>query len=372
MKKILAVVLALLLVLSLCACGSSAKTSSASGSYASPAASYAVMGDSAMAAYDDYDYEYEAPAEAESYGGFSAENGIAAANGTSGSNAASETSGSTQTINPEKIIYSANAQLETTTFDDTVLAIAQMIEAYGGFVESSSVNGANYYNRSRGYTSLRSANYTIRVPSENFQAMMSALPTLGNVPYTNTYTENVTSQYYDVQARLKAYQAQEDRLIEMMGVAETVEDIITIEDRLTEIRYEIDSMQSRLNNWDRRVSFSTIYLDVSEVAEYTPTETVKVTYGQKLAAAVKNGLETVGDFFASFLLWFLEALPTLILLAVLALIIILIVRRCRATKGARMEKRARRKAEKAAAKAPARPAVPAPAQPVSKEEPSEK
>jgi hypothetical protein len=226
-----------------------------------------------------------------------------------------------------------------------------MIDVYGGFVENSSVNGANYYNRARGNASLRSASYTIRVPSENFLSMMNTLPTLGNVPYTNTYTENVTSQYYDVQARLKAYQAQEDRLIEMMSVAETVEDIITIEDRLTEIRYEIDSMQSRLNNWDRRVSYSTIYLDVSEVSEYTPTETVKVTYGEKLTAAVKSGLKTVGDFFSGFLLWFVEALPTLILLAVLALIVLLIIHRCRATKGARQEKKARKAAEKAAKKA---------------------
>ena len=213
------------------------------------------------------------------------------------------------------------------------------------------MNGANYYNKSRGNTYLRSANYTIRIPSENFSSMMNALPTLGNVPFTNTYTENVTSQYYDVQARLTAYKTQEARLIEMMSVAETVEDIITIEDRLTEIRYQIDSMQSKLNNWDRRVNYSTIYLSISEVSEYTPTDPVKVTYGEKLGAAVKNGLKSVGDFFADFLLWFVEALPTLIILAAIAVVIVIIIRKTRGKREVRREKRAQRKAEKAAAKA---------------------
>ena len=364
-KKILTVLLTAVLVLSLCACGSAKNSysySTASGSSADYAYAPYPMEEPA-AAYDDYGmYDWD-EAETEEYGGFSANTSSQAASGTNSSTSAATA------INPEKIIYSANAQLETTTFDETVAEISRMIDVYGGFVENSSVNGANYYNRARGNASLRSASYTIRVPSENFLSMMNTLPTLGNVPYTNTYTENVTSQYYDVQARLKAYQAQEDRLIEMMSVAETVEDIITIEDRLTEIRYEIDSMQSRLNNWDRRVSYSTIYLDVSEVSEYTPTETVRVTYGEKLTAAVKSGLKTVGDFFSGFLLWFVEALPTLILLAVLAGIVLLIIHRCRATKGTRQEKKARKAAEKASKKAAVKQPTGQPAAPAEEKDP---
>ena len=257
MKKTISLLLAFIMIFALCACGSSykAETSAAGTAYSSSAQYAADYG----FAYDEYGYDEPAEmpmpapqAEKEDLGGLSADASSSAATGT----------GSNATINTEKIIYSADAQLETTTFDETVAAVTEMISAYGGFIESSSVNGANYYNKARGYTSLRSANYTIRIPSENFSSMMNALPTLGNVPFTNTYTENVTSQYYDVQARLTAYKTQETRLIEMMSVAETVEDIIKIEDRLTEIRYQIDSMQSRINNWDRRVNFSTIHLSV--------------------------------------------------------------------------------------------------------------
>ena len=353
MKKIISLLLAIVMIFALCACGSSYKGSSSAYNTSAPAVAGGYYSDSAASYemdYDEFGYSPEEKPEpaAQSYGGLSADASSTAATGTGNSDA----------INTEKIIYSADAQLETTTFDETVAAVTDMISSYGGFVESSSVNGANYYNKARGYASLRSASYTIRIPSENFNSMMNALPTLGNVPFTNTYTENVTSQYYDVQARLTAYKTQEARLIEMMSVAETVEDIIKIEDRLTEIRYQIDSMQSRLNNWDRKVNYSTIYLNISEVSEYTPTETVKVTYWEKLAAAIKNGLKSVVSFFADFLLWLVEALPTLIILAVIAVVIIIIIKKTSGKRAERKARRLQRKAEKAAKKAAAKaPAV---------------
>lgn len=349
MKKIFALILALVMALSLCACGAKSSAYDAKPAEA-PAAAYsysAAAGDFAMAE-EAAEMDYAIPEPTEAYGGLSADNGAAAAGGNSNPAA---------TINPEKIIYSASASLETTEFDETLQKLNDMISAYGGFLESSSVSGANYYNQSHGYTYNRSASYTIRVPSAKFSELMTALPTLGNVPYSNTYTDNITSQYYDLQARLTAYQAQEARLIEMMAIAETVEDIITIEDRLTEVRYQIDSFQSRLNNWDRQVNYSTVYLDITEVQEYTPTETVKTTYGQRLVRAMKNGFKSVGDFFADFLLWLLEALPTLVLLTVVIILAVKLVRKTRSAErqAKRAEKKAAKQAKKAARKAKAAP-----------------
>lgn len=338
MKKTLSLVLALLMVLSLCACGSSyAKTAESTAE--APAAAYAVEG-----AYSNYDYE-EAEEEA-AYGGFAADN-AAAASGT----AEKPQENTAADINPDKIIYSANARLETTAFDETITRLNELISSCGGFVESSSISGANYYSVSHNQRVNRSANYTIRIPSASFSDIMSSLSTLGNVPYTNTYTDNITSQYYDVQARLNAYKTQETRLLEMMEIAETVEDIITIEDRLTELRYEIESLQSTLNNWDRKVSFSTIYLDVEEVSEYTEIPTVTETYGEKLIRAAKNGLEGIANFFKDFLVWLLEALPTLIIIAAVVWIVIAVIRGGKKRRARRAEKREQRKAEKAAKKA---------------------
>ena len=295
MKKTLSLLLAALLVFALCACGSANTAASA------PSAAYDMA--TTEAAYPEAE-------EAAEYGGF------AAAAGTqleTGSGAAPEGS-------PEKLIYSASATVETTEFDQTVEKLTALVAEYGGFVESSSINGSNYYSQSRGYSSERYASYVIRVPSDRFSTLMSSLSTLGNVPYSHTYTENITAQYYDTDARLTAYKTQETRLLEMMEIAETVEDLISIEEKLTELRYKIESLQSTLNNWDRQVSYSSLNLEVQEVIEYTPES--RMSYGQELALALTNGLKRTGEFFKDLLLTLVGALPALVILAVVLAILI--------------------------------------------------
>lgn len=306
MKKALSLLLAALLVFALCACGSADTPSSA------PAASYDM-------AYTEDAY----PAEAEEYGGFAVTGGTQL---ESGSGAAPEGS-------PEKLIYSASATVETTEFDGTIEKLSALVEQYGGFVESSSVNGSNYYTQSRGYSSTRYASYVIRVPSDKFSALMGSLSTLGNVPYSHTYTENITAQYYDTDARLTAYQAQEARLLEMMEAAKTVEDLIAIEEKLTELRYQIESLQSTLKNWDRQVAYSTLDLEVQEVVEYTPES--RMSYGQELALALCSGLKRTGEFFKDLLLAIVGALPALVILAVVLAILIPVWKKRRKARKAR-------------------------------------
>lgn len=306
MKKALSLLLAALLVFALCACGSADTASSA------PAASYDM-------AYTEAAY----PAEAEEYGGFAVTGGTQL---ESGSGAAPEGS-------PEKLIYSASATVETTEFDGTIEKLSALVEQYGGFVESSSVNGSNYYTQSRGYSSTRYASYVIRVPSEKFSALMGSLSTLGNVPYSHTYTENITAQYYDTDARLTAYQTQEARLLEMMEAAKTVEDLIAIEEKLTELRYQIESLQSTLKNWDRQVAYSTLDLEVQEVVEYTPES--RMSYGQELALALCSGLKRTGEFFKDLLLAIAGALPALVILAVVLAILIPVWKKRRKARKAR-------------------------------------
>ncbi len=300
MKKTVSVLLVFVLMLSLCGCGSAKSAASAP----SEAGYY-------NASYDGDVYAAEeAYAEAPAMG--LAMTGAARNSGTEES---------APEANPEKIIYSSDVKVETTDFEGSIAKVDELLKAVGGWMESSSVNGANFYNQSRGYISSRSASYTLRIPSARFDELMSSLSDLGNIPYTHTYTENVTSQYYDTEAHLKAYQTQEARLLEMMEVAETVEDIVILEDRLTELRYRIESLQSTLKSWDRRVSYSTVSLTIQEVQEYTPEPETKVRYGQRLWHSLRDGLLGVAEFFEELLVWFVGALPTLLILSVLLLIL---------------------------------------------------
>ena len=308
MKRTCALLLALLMCLGLSACGSTRSGDTAMRQESAVASGYVPepmqMNPAApMAMNAAYDMAYEE-------GGFGRTASAKAEGGAEGGSEAPEE-------NPEKIIYSGDATVETTAFDKSIADLEAMIEREGGFIQSSSVNGSNYYDSARGYTSRRSASYTVRVPSEKFSDIMSGLSTFGNVPYTYTYTENVTAQYYDVQARMLALQAQETRLVEMMKLAETVEDIITIEDKLTDVRYRIDSLQASLNNWDRRVAYSTLNITVKEVQVYTPEKLTKISYGEELWRAFTDALRNAGQFFKDLLVSLVSAIPTLVILAAL-------------------------------------------------------
>ena len=344
-KRLTALLLAGLMMLSLCACGSSAKQTSAAA--APEAAYYSYDTAEAEEAYYEAGAEMPMAAPAEAAAGLAVSGSNAAnakATGREGGSDAPEDS-------PEKIIYSSNVTVETTTFDETVANVAEMVERYGGWIESSSISGSNYYQTARGNAASRYASYTLRIPSVNFDAMMNGISELGNVPYSHVYTENVTAQYYDVQARLTAYTAQEQRLLEMMELAESVEDVITIEEHLTEIRYKIESLQTSLNNWDRRVSYSTVYLEVQEVHEYTPEELVNPSFGEELAAALKNGLRNAGQFLKDLLVFLVEVLPVLVILVPIVWFLVWLIRRIvkksRERKQIRKEKKAAPQAEAA-------------------------
>ena len=349
MKKTTALLLALLMMLSLCACGSS--TSSNYAKAAGDSASY----------NSSYEAAYAEPAayDMDEYGGFSA---VATEEGRDAESDAPE-------VDPEKIIYSSDVTVETTSFDETVARVEGMTKEYGGWIESSSVNGANFYDVSRGYSRNRSASFSLRIPSSRFNEVMGKLSELGNIPYSHTYTENVTAQYYDVQARLTAYQAQETRLLEMMELAETVEDVILLESRLSELRYQIESLQSTLKNWDRRVSYSSVYLTVKEVQEYTPEPEVRVSYGEELIGALKDGIVGVGEFLKGLLLFLVEILPALVILVPLGWLLVKLVKKIHRWRKARKETRKAKKAAAAAAKAAAKAeaqAAPAPETPEEK------
>ena len=318
MKKSLALILALLLVLSLCACGSAKNGAQSAAVYKTESTANTIMSQAAM----DYDMAYET-AEYDSGNGFAAASRSAPAVGAAEEELPEE--------NPEKIIYSSDVTVETTDFEETLARLDALVQEAHGWVESSSVNGANYYDSARGNQRTRSASYTLRIPSDRFESLMNSLSGLGNVPYSHTYTENVTARYYDTQARLTAYTAQETRLLEMLDLAKTVEDIIAIEDKLTEVRYEIESLQSSLNNSDRRVNYSTVYLTVNEVREYTPEPEVKITFGDRLWDALLDGFAGAGDF----LLVLVSLLPVLLIVAVIVLIVIVFIRRGKERKAAK-------------------------------------
>lgn len=220
----------------------------------------------------------------------------------------------------DKIIYSAYAEIETRTFDDSVAGVADLLSRFGGFLERSAVTGRDY----QGYGSERTASFTVRVPSDKFSAFTGALSELGSVTYSTTDAQNITQQYNDTQARLDAYNIEYERLLAMLEKAQTVEEMLSIESRLSEVRGNIQSLSNTVSGWDSLLSYSTVDLQLSEVVDYTPAP--QQTYWQSVWSGFTASLRSVGRFFKNALRLLISALPVLVLLVAAGAAVWLIVR----------------------------------------------
>ena len=245
----------------------------------------------------------------------------------------------------EKIIYSAYVSIETTDFDASVSGLEQKIRSLGGFVENSNVSGDTRWNND-GTTSVvnRWAYYTFRIPAEKFEYFLQLTHTYGNVLSTSRSAQNVTSSYTDFEARLSSLNTQEERLLDMLSKSTDVETLIALEQRLSDVRYEIEAIERNLRNYDAQIRYSTIDLSIREVELYTPTVPIRRSFGEKLEIALSDGWTQFMRGTQNLLLGLAASLPALILLLVLAAAVIICIR-------IRVKKR---KAKKAAAEAAAK------------------
>ena len=306
MKKSLSLLLALLMTLSLCACGAGSKSASYEYASEAPAASAPYM-------------SADMAAEEAGYGGFSA---------AEGANTAGEPGSDAPETDPSKIIYSASLCIQTTEFDEAVAALERMTASFGGFVERSDVSGDISY-EADGSTRVvnRWGYYTLRVPCGRFEEFLTQTQGLGNVLSSSKYAENVTSTYTDYEARLSSLYTQEDRLLSMLEQSEDVDSLIALEQRLADVRYEIESIERNLRNLDMQISYSTVSVDLQEVEVYTPTAPVQRTFGEKLSDAFASGWRSFTRGIQRFVIGMAEALPALIILIVLVAAAIIVVRR---------------------------------------------
>ena len=229
-----------------------------------------------------------------------------------------------------KIIYTASVSIETTEFDKAVAALENQVRKIGGFVESSNVTGDTQYNAD-GTTSIvnRWAYYTVRIPCEQFESFLHETEGFGNVTSTSRDAQNVTSAYTDYEARLSSLNTQEERLLDMLAKSEDVETLIALEQRLSDVRYEIESIERNLRNLDRKITYSTVSLTLEEVEVYTPTAPVQRTFGEKLASAFSDGWNGFTRGIQNVILGLASALPALILLAVITAAVIVCIKKAR-------------------------------------------
>ncbi len=308
LKKYIVLVTGLALLMTMLAgCGGSAYKASKSDAnyYAAQESSYAEYSPS-RSSYEDYGYvsdEYET-AQSEEFRSYeNKSDGLA--------------SDPNQNTGNAKLIYRANMGLQTTTFDETVARVQKMVEEYGGYIEYSDLYGSTY----------RTRNFTVRIPSEKYAAFVNAAEGIGNLTNFSESVENITNQYYDTELRLQSAKNRLEQLEELMKQAENMDDMITIQNAITDAQYEIDYYSGTLRQYDNLVGFSTVSIYIQEVSEVVDPDPTPIGFGQRLAQAFKRGVSNTKYFFQDLLLGFADHFVGWIVFIAIVVVLVFVIRK---------------------------------------------
>lgn len=303
---------------------------------------------SAEAASYDYagDYGNAMAEEAPMYDDYEMAEEAAEVNTTSGEGAqADQVEESAATASDRKLIRTVNLSVETTDYDGIVKNIKAKVNQLGGYFESM-----NEYRNSYGSTDRKSASMTIRVPKKNADALLSSLEEQTNVTSYGEDMEDVTLAYVDMESHKKALQSEEERLLELMDKAETIEDLIVIEQRLSNVRYQIESMESQLRTYDNKVDYTTVYLNIQEVVHITPA--AEPGFFARIGNGFSENLYDVVEGILDFIIGVITAIPYLIvwgiILAVLFFVGRILFRKIRKAADAHEEKAFEKRAQRTA------------------------
>ncbi len=240
-----------------------------------------------------------------------------------------------------KIIKTATLSAETKDFSSAVAEIEAKVKTLGGYIESCNIQNMNYSYSGSTY-STRNASYVLRIPADKLDTFLSEAGELLNVTSTSTNAEDISGEYYDIEARINVLETERALVEKMLSEAKDVSTMIELERRLYDIIYEIESYKTAIKVYDSKVAYSTVNLSVREVADLTDLN-ADDSFGGRLKRAVAESWDNTVEFAADFVIFLVYAAPVLAVMgvgvavcAVVAIVIAatvrVIVRRVRAKK----------------------------------------
>ena len=222
-----------------------------------------------------------------------------------------------------KLIRNVSMNLETREFDALTKSISDAVTFFGGYMEQADVSGNSLY--WSGERSSRYSNITARIPENKLDAFLTEVSSQGNVTYKNESVQDVTLQYTDITSRKKTLQMEQERLWELLEKAESVDAVIALEARLSEVRYQLESIESQLRTLDNQIVYSTVYLSIQEVQVLTSTD--PDTIPVRIQKGLSRSFNTLKISSVDFLVWFISSLPILAVFAVLVFIAVIILKK---------------------------------------------
>lgn len=248
-----------------------------------------------------------------SYNNYNNSNGAGNANESAGSydnaNAASASS--------QKLIKKASVRLETKNADELIKNINSQISSLKGY--TSSLNQSKY----NGYLTVDT---NVCVPAEKLEEFIDFLEKTGTITSKNIETLDVTDNYTNTESQIKALETEEKALLGILAKCETVQDTMNVQERLTSVRGELESLKSQKKNYDQRIAYSEVLINISEVERVKKTPT---SFGSQVSEKFSESLYNIGQFFRNLGVFVLGASPYFVIAAVVIVVAVIIIKKKR-------------------------------------------
>ena len=154
---------------------------------------------------------------------------------------------------PRKITHNLTLTLQVATINDAVTQISLEVQQLGGYVVESQQNGLERNS---------SAQLTLKIPADKLNGLHDSLSTWGKILDQHMLANDITNQYYDSQVRLQTLEAEEKRYLEILNQAQTVDDVLKVENALGNLRQQIEQLKGQLKLWNNQVDYSTVNLQL--------------------------------------------------------------------------------------------------------------
>ena len=221
----------------------------------------------------------------------------------------------------QKLIRTVYMDAETQSMDALMPWIEGRVADLGGYFERKSIRRSGSRDDGSYY---KYADLIIRIPAANLDQFTSQVGEEANVTSTSETTENVTLTYVSTESRVKALEVEQTRLLELLEEADTMKDLLTIEERLTDVRWELENYASQLRVLDNQVNYGTVHLNIWEVDE--PTVIVERTAWQKIGDGFTKNTSKMWNGLVNFFIWLITVIPYLIPLTLIAGAVLLVVK----------------------------------------------
>ena len=203
---------------------------------------------------------------------------------------------------PRKIIYDARVELLVDSLTTAEQAVLDLIKEHDGFLAESDQSSVT--------STQRRATWRVRVPVDHFDAFLAAVSRLGEVRQNHVGSQDVTEEYFDIEARIRNKQEEEKRLLKHLSDSTgKLEDILAVERELSRVRGEVEQMQGRLRFLANRTELSTITIEATEWKDYKPP--VAATFPTQLGRTFFNSVDNLVAFGKAILLVVVALAPWL-------------------------------------------------------------